>query len=408
MQPPPASPRFLFVVFAFLATVSGLVLVPGAPAAAAPGDGDGDGDGSKPVLYLTFDDGPGRDTPAFLDLLARHDIDATFFVTGAAVAADPETTNRIVADGHVLANHTWSHPRLSSLSDAAIASELARTNQIIETTTGLTPVCYRPPYGATNDRVHAQAVAAGLANAEWTTGRANSHHGLWDVDTNDWRLSLRSSSWTPARMRARLNAAADGDTVLLHDGFSNRARGLAVLAAWLDDNRHRFDFATLPGCAPRPTVPVEPALNPEQPEQWHRARIARLYLAYFDRLPDADGWEYWNRQHASGQSLAEISYWFTEGSEFKRTAVFTDEEFVTFVYRQVLDRDPDAEGFAYWLDQLAGDLDRGELMLYFSDGAEFVRTSAPALTGQCHQGDTPAEVTDAYRCWTATLPAYDW
>jgi peptidoglycan/xylan/chitin deacetylase (PgdA/CDA1 family) len=397
----------LLGVCAFVCALVGSVVIPTSTASAAPGAGQDTA--AKPVLYLTFDDGPGEDTPAFLDLLARHDIDATFFVTGAAVAADPATTVRMVDEGHVVANHTWNHPRLSSLGDAAIADQFTRTNEIIEATIGMTPVCYRPPYGATNDRVHAQAVAAGLPNAEWTTGRADSHHGLWDVDTNDWRLSLRSSSWTPSRMRARLDAASNGDTVLLHDGFSNRRRGLAVLSAWLDDNADRFEFRTLPGCDPRPSslddvAVVEPALNPEHPEQWHRARIARLYLAYFDRLPDADGWEYWNRQHTTGQTLGEISYWFTEGSEFKRTEILTDEEFVTFVYRQVLNRDPDADGFAYWLDQLAGDLNRGELMLYFSDGAEFIRTSAPTLTGDCHQGDTIA----AYRCWVATLPTYDW
>ncbi len=401
MHPPASPPRLLLAVCGLIIAVVATVLIPVSPAAAAPGD---PGEPAKPVLYLTFDDGPGRDTPAFLDLLAAHDIDATFFVTGAAVAGDPATTNRMVDEGHVLANHTWNHPRLSSLSNGAIAQEFASTNDVIESTTGLIPVCYRPPYGATNDRVHAQAVAAGLPNAEWTTGRVNSHHGLWDIDTNDWRLSLRSSSWTPARMRAQLDAAGDGDTVLLHDGFANRRRGLAVLTAWLDDNRDRFEFRTLPGCEPRSTAIVEPALDPNQPEQWHRARIARLYLAYFDRLPDAEGWEYWNRQHATGQTLGEISYWFTEGSEFKRTAVLTDEEFVAFVYRRVLDREPDADGFAYWLDQLAGDLDRGELMLYFSDGAEFIRTSAPTLTGDCHQDDLAA----AYRCWADGLPTYTW
>ncbi len=373
-----------------------LVVIQPSAASAAPGD--------RPVVYLTFDDGPGEDTPAFLDLLAAHDIPATFFVTGAAVAADPATTTRIVDEGHVLANHTWSHPRLSSLPDGAIASEFNRTNVVIEATTGLTPVCYRPPYGATNARVHAQAIAAGLPNAQWTTGTAASHYGLWDVDTNDWRLSLRSSTWTESRMRARLDAAGDGDTILLHDGFSNRRRGLGVLAGWLADNADRFEFRTLPGCDPIPTAVVEPVIDPDHPEQWHRARIARLYLAYFGRLPDDEGFEYWNHEYATGASLAQISYSFAISSEFTRTAVLTDEEFITHVYNQVLQREPDADGFAYWLDQLAGETDRGELVLYFSDGIEFIRTSAPLLTGACHQGD-PIE---AYRCWAEGLPVYDW
>ncbi|MEM9565664.1 MAG: polysaccharide deacetylase family protein [Actinomycetota bacterium] len=405
MQPPPVPPRSLLVV---LAAVLGLAVVglSGSSAAAAPVDGGGGGADDRPVLYLTFDDGPGEDTPAFLDLLARYDANATFFVTGSAVTTNPATAVRIVADGHAIANHTWNHPALSRLPDDAVRREFVTTTAAIEATTGVTPVCYRPPYGATNARVHAQAVAVGLPNADWTTG-SGSHHGLWDVDTNDWRLSLRSSTWTEARMRARLDSAGDGDTILLHDGFANRRRGLAVLAGWLAANHDRFRFETLPGCGV-PTPIAEPAFDPDQPEQWHRARIARLYLAYFGRLPDADGWEYWNREFSTGASMGQISDSFAVSAEFTRTSVMTDEEFVTHIYRMVLDRQPDEEGFAYWLDQLAGGLDRGDLVLYFSDGTEFVRTSAPLLTGSCHDGDPASDPRAAYGCWVAGLPTYDW
>ena len=360
------------------------------------------------MLHLTFDDGPGEDTAAFLDLLARYEVPATFFVTGSAVTADPATARRIVDDGHAIANHTWSHPRLSALSDERIRSELGRTTAAIETATGVTPVCYRPPYGATSARVHAQAVAVGLPNAEWTTGSAGSHFGLWDVDTSDWRLSLRSTTWTEARMRARLDAAGAGDTVLLHDGLANRRRGLAVLTAWLADNHDRFEFRTLPGCGGRPAVLTEPPVDPDEPEMWHRSRIARLYLAYFGRLPDEEGWEYWNHQFTTGSSLAQISASFAVSTEFTRTAVLTDDELITHVYRRVLDREPDPAGFAYWQAQLAGGLDRGELVLYFSDGIEFIRSSAPLLTGGCHPGDPTADHRVAYRCWTAALPTYRW
>ncbi len=403
MQPPPSPPRSFLVVVAALLAIAAVGLS-GSPASAAPAPAPVD---DRPVLYLTFDDGPGEDTPAFLDLLARYDVRATFFVTGSAVTANPATAVRIVADGHAIANHTWSHPALSRLPDDAIRRELVTTTAAIEATTGVTPVCYRPPYGDTSARVHAQAVAVGLPNAEWATG-SGSHHGLWDVDTNDWRLSLRSSTWTEARMRARLDAAGDGDTVLLHDGFSNRRRGLAVLAGWLADSHDRFRFEALPGCGGGPLPIVEPAFDPDAPERWHRVRIARLYLAYFGRLPDGEGWEYWNREYSTGASMAQISDSFAISAEFTRAAVMTDDEFVTHVYRMVLGRQPDPDGFAYWLDQLAGGLSRGELVLHFSDGIEFVRTSAPTLTGDCHGGDPTADPGAAYRCWVGGLPAYDW
>lgn len=363
-------------------------------AAAAPG---------QPVVYLTFDDGPGPSTPAFLDLLDRYGIKGTFFATGRAINTNPDTARRIVNDGHTIANHTWNHPRLTALSDDAIRSEFDRTSQIITETTGAVATCYRPPYGATSQRVHTQAVAAGLPNAEWATGRADSHLGLWDIDTNDWRLSLPSSSWTELAMMRQLNRASDGDTILMHDGFSARPRGLRVLSNWLAANYDRYDFQRLPGCDSDQTL-TEPAFNPDAPETWHRFQIARLYLAYFDRAPDAEGWEYWNREHASGSSLANISFWFAESSEFNATTTMDDPAFVRFVYDAVLDRQPDDEGFAYWLDQLNGNLDRGELVLYFSESAEYIQRTVLNVTGDC--GTT--SVADSYRCMAETLPTYDW
>lgn len=373
-----------------------LVAAPVAAVPAAPGD--------RPVVYLTFDDGPGPTTPAFLDLLAGYGIEATFFVTGRAVTANSATARRIVAEGHGIANHTWNHPRLTTLADQAIRAEFDRTTETIIATTGVAPVCYRPPYGATSARVHAQAVAAGLANAQWTTGRADSHWGLWDIDTNDWRLSLRSTTWSEAAMRRQLDRAADGDTILLHDGFSPRPRSLRVLAGWLADNHDRYDFRVLPGCDGVPVPPVEPAMDDDAPETWHRFRIARLYRAYFDRAPDPEGWEFWIREHAAGASLADISWSFADSSEFTAAGALDDEAFVRFVYAQVLDREPDDDGFTYWLDQLAGDTDRGELVLFFSDSEEYIARTLAVQTGDCHDGD----VVTSHRCLAERLPSYNW
>jgi peptidoglycan/xylan/chitin deacetylase (PgdA/CDA1 family) len=373
---------------------------------AAPSAAAGPPEPDKPVLYLTFDDGPGPDTPAFLDLLAEYDIEATFFVTGRAVTANPDTARRLVAEGHGIANHTWNHPRLTRLSDEAIRNEFTTTSQLIAEVTDRIATCYRPPYGATNARVHQQAVAVGLANQQWVTGSTRSHFGLWDVDTNDWRLSL-GFGWSEDAMRGRLDRSEGGDTVLLHDGFSRRTRGLRVLRGWLADNHDRFDFQVLPGCLGDPVVPpapVEPAIDDESPQSWHRFQIARLYSAYFDRRPDDEGWEYWSRQHAEGMDLGQISYWFAQSSEFNRSAELDDQQFIAFVYRQVLDREPDAAGFGYWLDQLSGQLDRGELVLYFSESDEYIERTAARLTGDC-AGPT---VEAGYRCWAERLPVYDW
>ncbi len=356
----------------------------------------------KPVLYLTFDDGPGPDTTRFLDLLSSYGIRATFFVTGRNTSADPGLARRVVADGHAIANHSWSHPQLTSLSDPGVRQELGSANDAVRAATGVTPSCYRPPYGATNARVQAQAAAVGLTNAEWTAGAGATHAGLWDIDTNDWRLSQARSSWTESDMRAQLDRAANGRVVLMHDGGGDRSRGLRVLSQWLAANRDRFEFRTLPGCGGRL---VEPPLDPARPQDWHRFRIARLYRAWFGREPDAAGWEYWSKVVAQGRSMAEISEWFAQSSELALTAgPLSDGQVVTLVYQRVLNREPDPDGHAYWAGQLARGLTRGRLMLGFSDSEEYVFVTLPALTGPCANGDVVA----SYRCRAAQLPAYSW
>ncbi|MCP4224170.1 MAG: polysaccharide deacetylase family protein [Actinomycetia bacterium] len=357
---------------------------------------------SKPVVYLTFDDGPGPYTSRYLDLLARYDIQTTFFVTGRNTTANEAMARRIVAEGHAIANHSYNHARLTTLSDASIRAELTRTTEAVTDATGVVPTCYRPPYGAVDARVHAQAVSVGLPNDEWQTGSWGSHWGLWDIDTNDWRLSLASTSWTEGDMRRQLDRASDGDTILLHDGGVARDRALAVFTAWLADNHDRFEFRSLPGCG---GAVVEPGLHPDHPQGWHRFQIARLYRAYFNRAPDAEGWEYWNEIYSRGNSLEEISHWFTLSSEFALLGETTDTEFVTFVYQQVLERQPDSGGQAYWVAELAAGVTRGELVIHFSESEEYVQRTAPLITGDCYNGDVKA----SYRCWADQLPPpHEW
>lgn len=354
---------------------------------------------TKPVIYLTFDDGPGTDTNQFLDLLEGHNIHATFFVTGRAVIDDPVTAQRIVNDGHAVANHTWNHPSLSQISDGRIVSELGETTKAIRATTGVTPTCYRPPYGATSGRVHRVADSMGLANERWVT--AGNHRGLWDIDTGDWRLSRSRSSWSPSAMMQQLNRASDGDTILMHDGPSNRSRGYQVLADWLAVNRVNFDFQPLPGCG---GVATELSINPDAPELWPRFQIGRLYKAYFDRQADDAGAEYWTRTYADGVSLEEISGYFAASSEFRTSGTLNDQQFVAFVYSAVLDRQPDTDGADYWLSQLAtGAVDRGSLLVYFSESAEHIARTASELTQGCYSGD----VSESYLCLSANVDPYD-
>lgn len=111
------------------------------------------------------------------------------------------------------------------------------------------------------------------------------------------------------------------------------------------------------------------------------APIARLYLAYFDRAPDYAGLVSWMAQFASGVPLADISDAFARSAEFaQRYGQKTNAEFVQLVYRNVLGRQPDPLGYAHWVGELdAGRVTRGAVMAGFSQSAEYVAASAPAV-----------------------------
>jgi len=100
--------------------------------------------------------------------------------------------------------------------------------------------------------------------------------------------------------------------------------------------------------------------------------VYRLYCSYFLRLPDATGFAYWLQRNESGTDLRRISDYFADSDEFKsRYGGLTDPEYVRLTYENVLERQPDAGGYIYWVSRLDNGLSRGDLTLYFSDSAEF-------------------------------------
>ena len=332
-----------------------------------------------PVVYFTFDDGPDAAvTGRVLDILHGHQAQATFFVVGSRVGAYPGVSRRIVEEGHAIANHSFSHPQLTALSDGAIRYQFEAANDAIRAVTGVTATCYRPPYGAVNDRVHRIAVESGLGNEHWTAGSGtgvDAHFGLWDIDTVDWQLNY-SRTWH------ELSKVSAGDVVLMH---SLRSFSADLFARWMADNAHRFRFEPLQGCGGR----TEPAV-PDDPARWYRYQVARLYAAYFRRPPDYDGAKYWNTLYGSGRlTLAEISDYFALSAEFSRKHQgLSQREFVAVVYRNVLGREPEPSGWSYWTAQLnERHLTRGELMVWFSESTEFVAKAAPMVTGPAWNGD---------------------
>jgi peptidoglycan/xylan/chitin deacetylase (PgdA/CDA1 family) len=168
------------------------------------------------VVYLTFDDGPHKIwTPLVLELLARYDAKATFFVVGLNVNANPSLTERIWSEGHGLANHTWSHADLSYYNWAGFTSQLRRTDELLGE---MATPCLRPPYGSQNPQVKAFAADLGMQMV------------MWDIDPQDW--SQPGSHYISQTVIRQVFPNA---IVLLHDGGGNRAQTLDALELILAD-----------------------------------------------------------------------------------------------------------------------------------------------------------------------------
>ena len=178
--------------------------------------------GGQPLVALTFDDGPSPYTDRILDILARYDAKATFFVIGRQIAERPTTVRRIAAEGHVIGNHTWSHASLPELPARSRRRQLERTSAAIRRVTGADPVLVRPPYEMTTPTVNRQARRLGLLPV------------VWSVDPGDWRLR---APWKVARRV--LDKAGPGAIIVLHDGGGDRSTTIAALPKILDGLRQK-------------------------------------------------------------------------------------------------------------------------------------------------------------------------
>lgn len=201
---------------------------------------------TAPMVALTFDDGPNpAATPQVLDILDRYGVSATFFAVGLQVAAHPDLAQAIVARGHALANHSWSHANFAKLKAPAVRDQIARTDDRIAAITGRRPTCVRPPYGATNAAING------------IIGASGHHSVLWTVDPLDWKRP--GAGAIAARV---LGGVGPNSIVLMHDGGGNRAQTVAALPIIIEGLRARgFRFVSI--C--RPIDLTAPAPAPAAP-----------------------------------------------------------------------------------------------------------------------------------------------
>jgi peptidoglycan-N-acetylglucosamine deacetylase len=207
----------MIAAIASTAAAAGLVASGCAYAAIAPGSqifGPTLVAGSDPAEFaLTYDDGPNdRHTPQLLDLLAEHSVRATFFVIGNFVQERPDLVKRIHAAGHLIGNHTTSHPWLPLLAPRRVRNELAFCTATIEEATGAPVRFFRPPHGARRPDILRIARSLRLTPV------------MWNAMGYDWQSGRTATSIAESLMRgiARNQQRGRSSNLLLHDGGHTR------------------------------------------------------------------------------------------------------------------------------------------------------------------------------------------
>lgn len=177
----------------------------------------------RPVVALTFDDGPSEYTPDFLRVLREKGVHATFFEIGQEMPGREDTMRQILAEGDEIGDHTENHVELPGYG------QIAEPARRIEAYTHFRPCLFRPPGGAVDSGVVATAGSLGMRTINW------------DVDPRDWSLPGTGAIYSNI-----VSHAQNGSIILMHDGGGPRSETLAALPQVIDTLRARgFRFATV-------------------------------------------------------------------------------------------------------------------------------------------------------------------
>ena len=191
-------------------------------------------------LALTFDDGPNPAcTPRLLDTLAAHDARATFFMVGRYAQSEPALVRRIAQAGHLIGNHSWSHPNLALSTPGRVRAELARTSDALAQIIGKPVLHFRPPFGARRPYVLRVARELGMTPV------------LWNAMTSDW--SEPSADRISQRLMHRIERNHQrglASNIVLHDGGhieigANREPSVTAAGMLLAHYRPSHKFVTL-------------------------------------------------------------------------------------------------------------------------------------------------------------------
>lgn len=166
-------------------------------------------DPNKPMIAITYDDGPSKYTPEILDILKENNSVATFFVLGQSVYRNVESLNRMIAEGNQIGNHTYNHKNITTISDEELYKQVQGTDDLLYIYTGYRPTVMRPPYGSTNEHVSKQ-ISKPLIH--------------WSIDTRDWE-----NRNVEMITKSILEYVKDGDIVLMHDLYGSTVEASKIV-----------------------------------------------------------------------------------------------------------------------------------------------------------------------------------
>ena len=180
---------------------------------------------NRKVVALTFDDGPNpATTNQALDTLSKYGIKATFFVLGKNVSGNEEILKRMKSDGHVIGNHSWSHPVLSKLSLDEAKKQITDTEDALTKVLGSSSKLMRPPYGAITDDIRNSLDLSFI---------------MWDVDSLDWKSKNEAAILTEIQRQVK-----NGSIILMHDIHAETVHALPKVIDYLKGQG--YDFVTVP------------------------------------------------------------------------------------------------------------------------------------------------------------------
>ena len=180
----------------------------------------------EPKIALTFDAAWGNeDTQKILEVLKKHDVHVTFFMTGGWVENYPDDVKAILAAGHDLGNHSENHKNMSQLSDAEKKEELMKVHDKVRTLTGYEMFLFRPPYGDYDNAVVNVAKDCGYYTIQW------------DVDSLDWKDYGVDSIIKTVTEHKHLG---NGSIILCHNGAKYTAQALDTLITKLKEKGYTF------------------------------------------------------------------------------------------------------------------------------------------------------------------------